>query len=52
MRKSLAEVALTANVMPGDRETYLTSGMNDYIPKPFKIADLERSLKQFSDVNK
>jgi osomolarity two-component system sensor histidine kinase TcsA len=27
-------VAMTANALKGDAETYLASGMNDYIPKP------------------
>jgi CheY-like chemotaxis protein/HPt (histidine-containing phosphotransfer) domain-containing protein len=37
-------VAMTANAMPGDRETCLRSGMNDYIAKPIELEDLRAAL--------
>ena len=39
-------LALTANVMPADKERCLQSGMDDFIPKPIDIDFLERKLHQ------
>lgn len=38
-------VAMTAAAMKGDRERFIEAGMNEYISKPFKIADLENILQ-------
>ncbi len=38
-------VAMTANVMQGDREECLAAGMNDYIGKPFEVRELVEALK-------
>jgi CheY-like chemotaxis protein len=37
-------VALTANAMRGDRERCLAQGMDTYLAKPFRLADLDRAL--------
>ncbi len=40
-------VALTANVLPEDRQACLDAGMNDYICKPFSSKDIKRSLSDY-----
>jgi CheY-like chemotaxis protein len=37
-------IAMTANAIVGDREHYLSIGMDDYVTKPVKLEDLVRAL--------
>jgi CheY-like chemotaxis protein len=39
-------IALTANALKGDRERCLAAGMDDYIAKPVRLADLENALER------
>jgi CheY-like chemotaxis protein/HPt (histidine-containing phosphotransfer) domain-containing protein len=39
-------VAMTANAMPGDRETYIEAGMDGYLPKPIELDALAAVLVQ------
>jgi two-component system, sensor histidine kinase and response regulator len=40
-------IAMTANVMVGDREKCLVAGMDDYVSKPLRRADLRAALERF-----
>ena len=40
-------IAMTANAMNGDRERCLSSGMDDYIAKPIRAAELQSVLERW-----
>ncbi|TET35509.1 MAG: response regulator [Anaerolineales bacterium] len=40
-------IAITANVMRGDRERTLTAGCDDYIQKPIDVDQLPRQIARF-----
>jgi signal transduction histidine kinase/ActR/RegA family two-component response regulator len=46
--QDLPVIAVTANVMQGDRENCLVSGMNDYITKPFSRDQLQAVISRWA----
>ncbi|TGN42020.1 response regulator [Marinobacter confluentis] len=46
--KTLPIIAVTANVMQGDRDDCLASGMDDYITKPYNRADLKAVIERWA----
>ncbi|MEM1448882.1 MAG: response regulator [Planctomycetota bacterium] len=42
-------IALTANAMEGDRERCLDAGMNDYLSKPLRHAELQTALERWME---
>ncbi|SFD98779.1 hybrid sensor histidine kinase/response regulator [Thermophagus xiamenensis] len=40
-------IAMTANVLKGDKEKCLDAGMNDYIGKPVKLNDLQHTIQKW-----
>jgi CheY-like chemotaxis protein len=40
-------IAVTALAMPGDRETILASGFNDYVAKPYRITDVLNTIERW-----
>lgn len=42
-------IAMTGNALIGDREKCLEAGMDDYITKPIRIADLQTALERWAN---
>ncbi|WP_309497756.1 ATP-binding protein [Sulfurovum sp.] len=45
-------IALTANALPGDKEKYISEGMDDYATKPLDVKVLEKLIRQYCNIHK
>ncbi len=41
-------MAMTANALQGDRQKVLSHGMDDFIPKPFKVQDVQEKMEHWA----
>ncbi len=46
-RPDIPVVAMTAHALKGDREKFISTGMNDYLSKPFRYEELVAILNKF-----
>lgn len=47
LRQSIQIIALTANVLTGDRELCLEAGMDDDLTKPIEVQQLQSKLEKY-----
>jgi PAS domain S-box-containing protein len=42
-------LAMTASALTGERDRAFAAGVDDYVPKPFQLQDLDRALKRWAN---
>ncbi len=48
--QNIPVIAMTAHAMAGDKERCLEAGMNDYISKPFSLAELRKLIEKWTRI--
>ena len=52
LEKQPCIIAMTAYALEGDREEFLSAGMNDYLSKPIQIEELKLALEKCRDASR
>src|ERR1019366_3495595 len=47
VKSEIPIIAMTAHIMPGEKEKCISFGMNDYISKPFKEIELYNIISKY-----
>lgn len=48
--KNVPAIAMTAYAMKGDKERFIASGFNDYVPKPIDVNDFMKKMEGYKRI--